>query len=79
MDDIKVGVPEGADSRVLSIANRHEAIKTAVALAQTGDIILLAGKGHETYQEINGVKHHFDDREELSRLVENHNLKSHTI
>jgi UDP-N-acetylmuramoyl-L-alanyl-D-glutamate--2,6-diaminopimelate ligase len=66
--DIRMGVPATAGARVLSITNRHEAIKTAVALARKGDIVLLAGKGHETYQEINGVKHHFDDREELARL-----------
>jgi UDP-N-acetylmuramoyl-L-alanyl-D-glutamate--2,6-diaminopimelate ligase len=64
---MKAGV-DAADSRkVLSITNRREAIRTAVALAQRGDIILLAGKGHENYQEINGVKNHFDDKEELSK------------
>jgi UDP-N-acetylmuramoyl-L-alanyl-D-glutamate--2,6-diaminopimelate ligase len=49
----------------VSIADRREAIKTACMLAQPGDIVLLAGKGHEKYQEINGVKSHFDDMEEL--------------
>ncbi len=68
MDDIRKGIPAGAEARVLSITSRHDAIKTAVALAQKGDIVLLAGKGHETYQEINGVKHHFDDLEELTSL-----------
>jgi UDP-N-acetylmuramoyl-L-alanyl-D-glutamate--2,6-diaminopimelate ligase len=64
---MKAGV-DAADSRkVLSITNRREAIRTAVALAQRGDIILLAGKGHENYQEINGIKNHFDDKEELSK------------
>ena len=63
---MKAGI-DAADSRkVLSITNRHEAIRTAVALAQRGDIILLAGKGHENYQEIKGIKNHFDDKEELS-------------
>lgn len=66
--EILTGVPAGKARSVISITNRHEAIKTAVALAREGDIILVAGKGHETYQEINGVKHHFDDREELIRL-----------
>jgi len=66
--DIQAGVPRPAEKRVLSITNRHEAIKTAVALANKGDIILIAGKGHETYQEINGIRHHFDDREELAQL-----------
>lgn len=50
---------------VLSISDRKEAIKTAVSLAQSGDIILLAGKGHEKYQEIKGVKHPFDDKQVL--------------
>jgi len=63
---MKVGVPEEDKSKVLSITNRREAIRTAVALAKKGDIILLAGKGHENYQEINGVKNHFDDKEVLS-------------
>ncbi|MGN0033015.1 MAG: UDP-N-acetylmuramoyl-L-alanyl-D-glutamate--2,6-diaminopimelate ligase [Candidatus Limimorpha sp.] len=68
-DDIiaqmKSGVEPSDYHKVLCITNRREAIRTAVALAKKGDIILVAGKGHETYQEINGVKHHFDDREEL--------------
>jgi UDP-N-acetylmuramoyl-L-alanyl-D-glutamate--2,6-diaminopimelate ligase len=68
MEDVRNGVPAGIEERVLCITNRHEAIKTAVALARKGDIVLLAGKGHETYQEINGVKHHFDDHEELASL-----------
>ena len=52
--------------KVLRITDRKEAIKTACALAHPGDVLLIAGKGHETYQEINGVKHHFDDREVLT-------------
>ena len=63
---MKVGVAEEDQGKVLSITNRREAIRTAVALAKKGDIILLAGKGHENYQEINGVKNHFDDKEVLS-------------
>lgn len=51
--------------RALRITDRKEAIKTAVSLAKSGDVILIAGKGHETYQEIKGVRHHFDDREIL--------------
>ncbi len=61
--DMEAGVQAHYKNKVLSIENRKEAIKTAVMLAQPGDIILIAGKGHENYQEINGVKHHFDDRE----------------
>ena len=63
---MKAGVDATEAHKVLSITHRGEAIRTAVALAKTGDIILLAGKGHETYQEINGVKNHFDDKEVLS-------------
>ena len=64
---MKAGVDPSDSRKVLSITNRREAIRTAVALAQRGDIILLAGKGHENYQEINGIKNHFDDKEELSK------------
>ena len=63
---MKAGIAAEDSHKVLSITNRHEAIRTAVALAKKGDIILVAGKGHENYQEINGIKNHFDDKEELS-------------
>ena len=63
---MKAGVAEEDKHKVLCITNRGEAIRTAVALARKGDIILLAGKGHENYQEINGIKNHFDDKEVLS-------------
>ncbi len=66
---MKAGVAEEDQGKVLSITNRREAIRTAVALAKKGDIILLAGKGHENYQEINGVKNHFDDKEVLSEAL----------
>ena len=70
-DDIirqmKAGIAAEDSHKVLSITNRHEAIRTGVALAKSGDIILVAGKGHENYQEINGIKNHFDDKEELSK------------
>lgn len=56
-------------NRVLCITDRREAIRTAVALAKKGDIILVAGKGHEDYQEIKGVRHHFDDVEELTKAL----------
>lgn len=65
--DMEAGVEPQNKSKVVSIENRREAIKTAALLAQPGDIILIAGKGHEDYQEINGVKHHFDDREEIKK------------
>ena len=48
---------------MLSIVDRREAIRTACMLAEKGDVILIAGKGHETYQDVKGVKHHFDDKE----------------
>jgi len=70
IDDIAMGVPPDKIRMVMKITDRREAIKTAVNLAQPGDIILVAGKGHETYQEIRGVRHHFDDREELKALIE---------
>lgn len=65
---------EGVDFKdrikVLSITNRREAIRTACSIAKKGDIILVAGKGHETYQEIKGIKHHFDDREIIREFFE---------
>ena len=54
--------------KVISITNREEAIKTAYMVARPGDIILIAGKGHETYQEVKGVRHHFDDREIIKEI-----------
>jgi UDP-N-acetylmuramoyl-L-alanyl-D-glutamate--2,6-diaminopimelate ligase len=54
---------------VISITNRKEAIKTACHMARTGDIILVAGKGHEKYQEIRGMKHPFDDKEILKNFL----------
>ncbi len=63
--DMEEGVDPAFRRNTISIVDRKEAIKTACHLAQPGDIILLAGKGHEKYQEINGVKNHFDDMEEL--------------
>ncbi|MBQ5608886.1 MAG: UDP-N-acetylmuramoyl-L-alanyl-D-glutamate--2,6-diaminopimelate ligase [Rikenellaceae bacterium] len=68
LDDMVAGL-EPTD-RYLRIADRREAIRTAVMLAAAGDVILIAGKGHETYQEIEGVKHHFDDREQVREAFE---------
>lgn len=70
---MKAGITSEDNHKVLSITNRHEAIRTAVALAKKGDIILVAGKGHENYQEINGIKNHFDDKEELSEAFKEAN------
>ena len=66
---MKAGIEATDMAKVLSITDRREAIRTAVALAQKGDIILLAGKGHEDYQIIKGEKRHFDDKEELSNAL----------
>jgi len=63
--EMEAGVSPSNKRKTLSILDRREAIKTACHLAQPGDIILIAGKGHEKYQEINGVRNHFDDKEIL--------------
>lgn len=66
--EMEAGVPVTARKKCISITDRKEAIKTAITLAQKEDIILVAGKGHEKYQEINGVKNHFDDKEVLNEM-----------
>lgn len=66
--EMETGVSPTNQRKTLSIADRREAIKTATHLAKPGDIILLAGKGHEKYQEINGVRHPFDDKQILTEL-----------
>jgi UDP-N-acetylmuramoyl-L-alanyl-D-glutamate--2,6-diaminopimelate ligase len=71
LNDMEAGITPDMKPKTLRIADRREAIRTAVMLANKGDVILVAGKGHETYQEIMGVKHHFDDREELRKAFEN--------
>jgi UDP-N-acetylmuramoyl-L-alanyl-D-glutamate--2,6-diaminopimelate ligase len=68
--DMEAGVPVTARKKCISITDRKEAIKTAVNLSQKQDIILVAGKGHEKYQEVNGVKNHFDDKEVLAGMFE---------
>jgi UDP-N-acetylmuramoyl-L-alanyl-D-glutamate--2,6-diaminopimelate ligase len=69
LDDMEAGIGETTRYKMLRISDRREAIRRAVMLASGGDIVLVAGKGHETYQEVNGVKHHFDDREELREAL----------
>ena len=64
--EIMTGFDVADRSKVISIANRREAIRTAIALAKPESIILVAGKGHENYQDIEGVKHHFDDKEVIT-------------
>ncbi len=63
IDDMLAGLDEKQMRKVVAIADRREAIRTACMMAQKGDVVLIAGKGHEDYQEIKGVKHHFDDHE----------------
>lgn len=73
LDDMKNGIEAEHADKVLLIQNREEAIKTAYALAKPGDIILVAGKGHETYQEIKGVKYPFDDKKILQNIITKNN------
>jgi UDP-N-acetylmuramoyl-L-alanyl-D-glutamate--2,6-diaminopimelate ligase len=68
--DMEAGLNTAGKRKVLSITDRREAIKTAISLTKPEDIVLIAGKGHEKYQEIKGVKHHFDDKEELAKVFE---------
>lgn len=67
LNDMLAGVTEDQMGKVLTIVDRRQAIKTACMMAQSGDVILVAGKGHEDYQIIKGVKHHFDDKEEIRK------------
>jgi UDP-N-acetylmuramoyl-L-alanyl-D-glutamate--2,6-diaminopimelate ligase len=62
------GLDQKQMKKVVSIVDRKEAIRTASMMAEKGDVILIAGKGHEDYQEIKGVKHHFDDREVVREI-----------
>lgn len=73
INEMKVGVPAEKSAKVMSISDRAEAIKVACALAESGDILLIAGKGHEKYQEINGEKHPFDDFEIVQKTLKNLN------
>ena len=68
--DMRAGLTEDELRRTICITDRREAIKTAVRMAAPGTVILIAGKGHEPYQEVKGVRHHFDDREEVRRYFE---------
>ena len=62
------GLNDEQRKKTIAIVDRKEAIRTACALAQNGDVVVVAGKGHENYQEIQGVKHHFDDKEVLNGI-----------
>ena len=68
INDMLAGLDTEDKKKTLSIADRKEAIRTACMLAEKGDVILVAGKGHENYQDIKGVKHHFDDKEVLKEI-----------
>ena len=71
IDDMLAGLNKEEMKKVLCIVDRKEAIKTACMLAQAGDAILVAGKGHENYQDIKGVKYHFDDKEVIREIFAN--------
>lgn len=73
LNEMEAGVEPHNFKKYLKITNRREAIKTAIKLAEKDDIILIAGKGHETYQEINGVKQHFNDLEEAVNIAKTYN------
>ena len=70
IDDMLAGIAATECDKVLSLVERREAIRKACMLAQPGDAILIAGKGHENYQDIKGVKHYFDDKEVLRTIFE---------
>lgn len=70
VDDMVAGLDAVQKKKALCIVEREQAIKTAIALAKSGDVILIAGKGHEDYQDVKGVKHHFDDREIVRNIFE---------
>ncbi len=67
INDMMTGLDDELRKKVLCITDRREAIRAAVMMANSNDVILVAGKGHESYQEVKGIKHHFDDHEEISK------------
>ena len=71
LDEMEAGLTPQQLCSTVRITDRRQAIRTACMMAKEGDIVLVAGKGHETYQEVNGVRHHFDDVEELEKLLRN--------
>lgn len=70
LEDMETGLSSAAKRKYVAIADRKQAIKTAVNMAGPEDIVLIAGKGHEKYQEVKGVKHHFDDKEVLREMFD---------
>ncbi|MFW6019566.1 MAG: UDP-N-acetylmuramoyl-L-alanyl-D-glutamate--2,6-diaminopimelate ligase [Bacteroidales bacterium] len=71
INDMKDGIAPDEINNVLEIADRKQAIHTACMIANSADIVLVAGKGHETYQEVNGIRHHFDDKEVVRSIFNN--------
>jgi UDP-N-acetylmuramoyl-L-alanyl-D-glutamate--2,6-diaminopimelate ligase len=71
MEEMYAGIEPADRSRVLKITDRKEAIRTACMMAKPGDIVLVAGKGHEDYQEINGIKYPFDDKQVIASIYAN--------
>ena len=69
INDMLAGLDKQQMKKTISIVDRREAIRTACMMAQKGDVILIAGKGHEDYQDVKGVKHHFDDKEEVKKVI----------
>lgn len=69
IDDMLAGLNDHQKRKVLTIVDRKEAIRTACMLAGKGDVVLIAGKGHEDYQEVKGIKHHFDDKEVVKEIM----------
>ena len=67
LDEMEAGLKAEQLCRVVRITDRRQAIRTACMMAREGDIVLVAGKGHEKYQEVNGVRSHYDDVEELEK------------
>jgi UDP-N-acetylmuramoyl-L-alanyl-D-glutamate--2,6-diaminopimelate ligase len=67
--DMRAGLTDSEARHTLCITDRHEAIRTAIRMAKPGSVVLVAGKGHEPYQEVKGVRHHFDDREEVQAAL----------
>lgn len=70
IDDMTAGLNDNQLTTTLTIVDRRQAIKVACSLANPGDVILIAGKGHEDYQEVKGVRHHFDDKEEVEKIFD---------
>ena len=75
LEQMQKGIPAIHLKDTLLIPDRKEAIKTAYSMSKQGDILLIAGKGHENYQEINGIKYPFDDKDVLCEVMKEENRK----